>query len=308
MCYIPTVKSTTNSRSAAYGRWVFALALVAGCGGDDDDDGGKPPHDGQVAGQGGAGSGAAGSAGNAGSGGGGSNAGRGGAGASGSSGRGGSAAGSGGSGAGSGGSSGAAGSASIDDVDLTLGGFNQDLPAPGSNCLMRDDFIVGCIALAGEYNGEAFDLVCSGADFDHTYGARYTFGCRTEALGSELQVELIVSQDFVEKRPATFSADTATAAAYIRFWNTERSFETYRDRLFTMFGHDATHDQQMRVAGISENVQQSSPGGQPSDEWRIGAVFALSLTPKSGCAKDAMGLGCDEVELRANLRAFPVER
>jgi hypothetical protein len=281
------------------------VALVAGCSGDDDDD--KPANDGQVAGQSGAGSGAgagaAGSAGSAGVGGGGSNAG----GSGGSSGNGGSTAGSSGSGAGSGGGAGtggtgagAAGSVSFEDIDLTLGGFNQDLPEPASNCLMREDFIIGCIAFSGEYDGEAFNLVCTDADFDHTYGARYTFGCRTDALGSELQVELIVSQDFIETRPATFSADAPAMASYIRFWNTERMFETYRDRVFSMYGHETTHDQQMRVEGISETVQQSN-------KWRIGAVFALSLTPKAGCAED-MGLGCDEVKLRGNLRAFPVER
>jgi hypothetical protein len=66
--------------------------------------------------------------------------------------------------AGSGGSGGVAGSdVPIDtsSVDLTLGGFNQDLPAPSVNCMERSDFSVGCISVSGVVDGVSFDHYCA---------------------------------------------------------------------------------------------------------------------------------------------------
>lgn len=49
----------------------------------------------------------------------------------------------------------------LSDVDLTLDGFNDDLPAPELDCLAPDEApLVGCISISGEYNSEAFDFSC----------------------------------------------------------------------------------------------------------------------------------------------------
>ena len=177
---------------------------------------------------------------------------------------------------GGGAEAGAGSEPSIDDVDLTLGGLNQDLPAPSVDCLERP----ACVAASGEYNGMPFDIACMDAKYVHTWdSSRYTFGCNADVLDSQLTVELIVMRDFVDPAMA-FDADTPTPNAFIR-WRFAGGLADYTGRLFEMYGLDESHDQTVRVSGVSEDIEASpGPGLPPRYHLHVAAAFALSLMPK----------------------------
>jgi hypothetical protein len=80
--------------------------------------------------------------------------------------------------------------------------------------------------------------------------------------------------------------------------NIDREFESYPDDVYNLA---TTHDQSLRLAGISELV---SSGVQ---HWQIRGTLGFTLTPKASCAKDAQGQGCDEVKLRASFLSRPVK-
>jgi hypothetical protein len=46
-----------------------------------------------------------------------------------------------------------------ESIDLSLGGFNQDLPEPSVDCMNEGGFI-GCITATGLVNDEPFELIC----------------------------------------------------------------------------------------------------------------------------------------------------
>lgn len=188
--------------------------------------------------------------------------------------------------------------ASIDDVDLTLGGFNQDLPAPSVDCLMRENLGLGCMAISLEYNGVAYELQCEDQNIIVAVGGDQYFGCKEPfALGGELDIRVTLARQLLSMPAVTFSVDTSGADAHARVFYPTRNFPTQLAD---------THDQNFRVAGISDVVQTGS-GVFARSFWRIDGTFGLSLIPKSTCVPDTMGLGCDEIRMRGNFRVQPNE-
>lgn len=185
----------------------------------------------------------------------------------------------------------------IEDVDLTLGGLNQDLPAPSMDCLTRQDLVVGCMAVSGTYNGSAFDFFCDDGSATTAMlslsagdGPRLA-RCKGPVGDDNLVVALLLGAESISAPTHTFSAEAASSGAYVNIWQIERKFQSYPDGTYALA---ATHDQTFKTAGLSEFAMNM--------DWRVDASFALSLTPKSRCTQ---ATGCDALRLRASLRVFP---
>ncbi len=209
--------------------------------------------------------------------------------------------------AGDGGSDGGAGSAGtgIDDVDLTLGGFNQDLPAPTGDCVSADVPTAGCLSVSGELNGEMVDFDC----FD-SYGpirvamsprdlAR-SFGCGMEN-GPDVGVKL--GAPLFEGLPVAFevhATEEADRSSYVRVGHGD--LETYVDG---MFQSGSSHTIESRIAGELTYGEGVNP--QNTSELARG-TYAVSFLPKAGCVPDGEGRGCDIMRFRGSffIRTRPV--
>jgi hypothetical protein len=179
--------------------------------------------------------------------------------------------------------------------DMTLGGFNQDLPAPGMPCEERDLSTAQCAAISGVLDGEPVDVQAYGR-------AAYVFldgGYRAAALGWDLadgelaEVVIRIGMQTAPIAPATFSASSEDAGAsdsYVGFSAESRAFESHVDGMPI-----ATHEIEWRIAGELWFAQNRPDG--PRHE-QVLASFALSITPKPDCTKDADGLGCETLRLR----------
>ncbi len=193
--------------------------------------------------------------------------------------------------------------ASIDDVDLTLGGFNQDLPAPSTNCVAAQGLVIGCLSVTGTYNGQSFSLLCDDeSDVTVGMGGSHVVGCRGPAGGGDLVVELRLDPALVADPPHTFDAVAPTLRTYASVWQLQRGFASYPDGVYELA---ATHDQVFRLAGISESVRRGT-SNPPQYDWRLRGSFALSLSPQSSCVEGGE-TKCDVVKLRATYLAHPIE-
>lgn len=225
---------------------------------------------------------------------------------------------------GTGGSSGAAGEGGgggtpdagdtpdLDDVDLTLDGLNQDLPAPSTDCLMASKPpLVGCIAVSGEFNGEAFDFSC----LDGNGPANASVGPKTRvgacpgdlASGERLSVAFRLDNAQFESLPATFGyhspPDEDIPTNIVEVESDDRALLSH-GLMMGEFGFllSETHDIEHAVAGVATY----GPGWteDKTSEFNRGS-FALTLEAKSDCAPDADAHGCDTVRLRGNFYTRP---
>lgn len=192
--------------------------------------------------------------------------------------------------------------ASIDDVDLALGGFQQDLAAPSVDCVNGQDL---CLSVSGTYNGTPFDLTCKTNKVTVGRESSHRIGCRSTIGVGDLWVELDLDPNLIEPPVKTFTAVAPSAHTFVYVFNADRGLESYSNDSYQL---TATHDQALRIAGISELVKSGGTAGLPLImKWRIRGAFGLTLTPKSTCTKDSMGRGCDEVKLRASFLSNPIK-
>jgi hypothetical protein len=200
----------------------------------------------------------------------------------------------------------------LSDVDLTLGGFNDDLPAPERDCLALDEApLVGCISISGEYNSEPFDFFCMDSSPAVTAlraNGAYANGCRLQfAEDDKLLVALRLGSGAIPAVPYEFSYSLPPGddpLTHVEFERPARALETHAPdtsgQLEFVLGD--THEQEMRTAGVAEYGPGWSAG--KTSAFTKG-TFAASLRPKDGCDVDAEGFGCDEVRLRGNFWTRP---
>lgn len=193
--------------------------------------------------------------------------------------------------------------ASIADVDLTLGGFNQDLPAPSVDCVNARGTLIGCVAITGTYNDEAFAFACDDKKVVVGTAGSHIVGCRGPTAGGEIVIELRLERGLIAAPPRAFALSAPSSRSYVSEWQFVRGFASYPDGVFALA---ATHDQSIRVAGISELVRLGS-ATSPYDEWQIRGTYGLILTPKSTCTPDGAGKGCDTIRVRASFLAHPLD-
>jgi len=190
-----------------------------------------------------------------------------------------------------------AGSDAGSPVDYSLGGFNQELPAPTVDCSSRS-ILVGCFAFSGTYDQKAFDIACS--DDSHVVdgdGPHYVFGCdQTVFDGQRFDVELNLFETLTNTSATSFGGSVPSAQAFPEAFRPERNLDMYPNRDYAMYAYGATHDLAFHFAARSEPAKPS---------FRVSGAFAFSLVPKPTCVPDSMGFGCDEIRARGNFQIMP---
>ena len=182
--------------------------------------------------------------------------------------------------------------ATIEDVDLTLGGLNQDLPAPPGDCMNSDGSENRCLAVSGVYNGAAFQIACKERELDYYGGDPPRVGCEGAAPEGDITVTLELARDLVWRPTKLIQVDGDARYTHVSVSHWERKFATHPSGVFTLA---ATHTLTSRVRGISESPPFAST---PSFNWKMRGVFALSVVPKPDCVPTSAA-PCDEVRLRA---------
>ena len=179
--------------------------------------------------------------------------------------------------------------------DMSLGGFNQDLPVPSMACEIKDVSTSQCAAISGVYNDQPFDVQAYGR-------VAYVYidgGFRAAALGwtagpdDTIEVTTRIGAHTAPVTPSTFEAPAPgvdPTDTWVGIRREARAFESHADDVPV-----ATHDVEWRIAGELWFAQRAPEA--PRLE-QVLASFALSITPKPGCAPDADGFGCDTVRLR----------
>jgi hypothetical protein len=191
--------------------------------------------------------------------------------------------------------------------DASLGGFNQDLPAPRLTCEVRDGPAGLCVVISGVYGEQSFDQhPPANPAYVHLDGGSRQVGITVE-LGTDdvLFVATKIGMQVAPIAPSTFevpSAGVDPADSFVLVEREARRFESHVDGQPV-----ATHDVESRLAGELWFAQRADDA--PRQE-QVHAHFALSVTPKAGCTPDADGFGCDTIRLRGmmtggTLRAMP---
>jgi hypothetical protein len=199
---------------------------------------------------------------------------------------------------------GSGGGVGLDEVDLTLGGLNQDLPAPTQDCLETLQTHDGCLAMSGEYNGEAIDFECgiAMAAIQVAYfgmnGSRQ-IGCGLElAPEGEFRIALIVGEPLFGMLPTALEGDSGDGSqSLVSLFRPGRELQSHSGQEYLL---SATHTHQSRIAG--EAFLGPGHSEENTSEFARGA-FAVSLTPLAGCAANAEDLGCDLIRLRGTFSA-----
>jgi hypothetical protein len=185
----------------------------------------------------------------------------------------------------------------LDDVDFTLGGLNEDLSQPVDDC--ESYGIIGCISFRGEVNGTAIAGKCqdsggiSGVDFGNTADEPDRLqlvcsGANTLDPTQEFSLRLQV-QDFLTPPTSVFSYDSAGEVPGLVYFDWDATGFATHDIAMPIVS--ATHDEQLRVSGLNYPAQ-------PDGNQTLNGAFAVSWTPKQSCAD------CDLIRLWVRFHAY----
>ena len=194
------------------------------------------------------------------------------------------------------------------DVDLTLGGLEQDLPPPAVDCTREQTPISGCISWTGEYNGAPVHGGCGDVATAITYPGTQRVSVCSVPLAANDSFDVVLgigSASWGSPPPRAFTMSSPPVPD-----PTVGRLELSRDaRGFTTQNHSfssETPDYTWRVAGVTGVVpgNPNSPS-QKNSEIAMGA-FAGIFRPKPGCTPDGSIYGCDSVRVRGtfNVRAL----
>lgn len=189
--------------------------------------------------------------------------------------------------------------ASLDDIDLTLGGLNQDLPAPARDCLQTLEPSLVCLSFTGDHIGAPIAATCDTGS-SGSNGTSRNLECTVDTAAGKVRVVIRLAAALVAPAPRAFeffSPPTNDPNTSVRVYVSDRNVNTG--------GKEAllSHDLQVAVAGLSYH----GPGWNPSrtSEFERG-TFAITSTPKAGCVPDDMGFGCDSIRIRGVFSARTV--
>lgn len=169
------------------------------------------------------------------------------------------------------------------DVDLTLGGFNQDLVPTPSNCDVRGT--LGCISVSGEIDGQRFSATCQSTDgISGTVLKRTQLHCSPEVTGNDFTgfVLYIYLDDYVGQPTRLFSYESPEGQVPTKgesmalFWIEPSGFSSY-DPLEPA---STTHDEVVKIAGL--NYEEPYLNDTEPRKFVFGA-FAATWTPQASC-------------------------
>lgn len=184
------------------------------------------------------------------------------------------------------------------DVDLTLGGLNQDLAPTPSTCDVPGG--LGCISVSGEVGGKKFSATCQNNDgisgsvrVAGTSRFRLQLHCSPQVTGNDFTgfVLYIYLDDYLGAPTRLFSYQSPddqvpTAGESISlFWLEPTGFRSYEQEPSA-----TTHDEVVKIAGL--NYEEAYASKDKLSKFVFGA-FAASWTPRASC------LDCQLVRLYA---------
>lgn len=184
----------------------------------------------------------------------------------------------------------------LGDVDLTLGGLNEDLATPINDCERYG--VLGCISFQGEVNGTIIAGKCqdsggiSGVVFGNTADEpdQLNLNCSggntldpTQEFSLQLQV-----QDFLTPPTSVFSYDSAGKEPGLVLFDWDPTGFATHD--FDVLLVSATHDEQLRVSGLNYPA--------PEGNQTLNGAFAVTWTPKASCAD------CDLIRLWVRFHVY----
>lgn len=184
------------------------------------------------------------------------------------------------------------------DVDLTLGGLNQDLAPTPSTCDVPGG--LGCISVSGEIGGKKFAATCQGNDgisgstiISGSSRFRRLLHCSPPVTGSDFTgfVLYIYLDDYLGDPTRLFSYQSPAGQVPTEgksmslFWIEPTGFRSYElDPVPT------THDEVVKIAGL--NYEDTYVSETKKSKFVFGA-FAATWTPQASC------VGCQLVRLYA---------
>jgi hypothetical protein len=169
------------------------------------------------------------------------------------------------------------------DVDLTLGGFNQDLAPTPSNCDERG--VLGCISVSGELGGQRFSATCQSTDgISGTGLGRTQLHCSPDVIGNDFKgfVLSIFLDDFLGQPTRLFSYESpegqvpTDGQSMALFWTEPTGFSSYDPLEPT----PTTHDEVIKIAGL--NYEEPYLSDTKQSKFVFGA-FAATWTPQPSC-------------------------
>jgi hypothetical protein len=174
------------------------------------------------------------------------------------------------------------------DVDLTLGGLNQDLAPTPSTCDVPGG--LGCISVSGEVGGKKFSATCQNDDgisgsvrVSGTSRFRLQLHCSPQVTGNDFTgfTLYIYLDDYLGAPTRLFSYQSpddqvpTAGESMSLFWLEPTGFRSYELEPST-----TTHDEVVKIAGL--NYEQSYASEDKLSKFVFGA-FAASWTPQPSC-------------------------
>jgi hypothetical protein len=199
------------------------------------------------------------------------------------------------------GTGGSSGGSSLADVDLTLGGLNQDLPTPSTDCLaLAKAPLVGCLSVTGSWMGESVDVTCQDAKGPASAGTQPPdrfVGCdATLPSGNAIEIIVRLGGDLVAPLPKAFSfAIPPGSDVHTRMDLTDvtRGYISHSGDAFALAG---SYEEKAAVAGLAD-VEPGIRTGTTSEIEK--GTFALTLTPTAGC-QSGTAFECKPIRLRGS--------
>jgi hypothetical protein len=207
----------------------------------------------------------------------------------------------------SGGAAGGGGTPSLADVDLTLGGFNQDLPAPSKDCLAATTVpTVACFSARGEWLGEQIDISCDEGDGPSSAGTQPPdrfVGCSAKLpSGDDIHVSVRLGGTLVGPTPKAFAFSSPPDSTAHTFLDMTDVTKLYSNHVGETFELAATYDETTKVAGLADD-EPGIRAGTMSEI--IKGTFAVTLAPKASCPAGT-SFECKSIRLRGTFQGRTV--
>lgn len=169
------------------------------------------------------------------------------------------------------------------DVDLTLGGFNQDLAPTPSDCGVRGT--LGCISVSGKIGDQKFSATCQSTDgITGTVSKRMQLYCSPDVTGNDFTgfVLKIFLDDFLGEPTRLFSYESpegqvpTNGESMALFYIEPTGFSSYG----VLEPVPTTHDEVVKIAGL--NYEEPHLSDTRNSKFVFGA-FGATWTPQASC-------------------------
>jgi hypothetical protein len=168
------------------------------------------------------------------------------------------------------------------DVDLMLGGLNQDLAPTPATCDVRGG--IGCLSVSGEAGGKKFSATCQDSDaISGRVGSRRQLHCSRDVAGDGFtSFSLTIFLDGLEEPTSLFSYQSPVGQVP----KDQESMALFRLKPGGFSNYDplepapTTHDELVKMAAL--NYEETYFSDKKKSKMVFGA-FAATWTPQASC-------------------------